>query len=830
MKIKFLMLAISMSVYQAFALKPKSYPSSQIQHMLNKLEVLGSVLYVAAHPDDENTRVISYMANDRHYYTSYLSATRGDGGQNLIGPEIRESLGVIRTQELLAARRTDGGTQYFSRANDFGYSKTPEETFEIWDKQQVLEDFVMTIRKHKPDVIITRFPEDGGGGHGHHTASALLAAEAFNLAADDKAFPESAAIYGTWQSKRLFFNTSVWFYRRTNSKMDTAKFYTIDIGKYNSLLGESYSEIAAKSRSQHKSQGFGTIGTRGKQTEYFEFLYGEKPEGAPSEVDLFQSIDTSWDRLDETKSISKIVSKIKSNFNPANPSGIVPSLVTLRKQVNVLENETWRLRKLAEIDELILACSGLYVEAVASDYSYTLGDAIDYTLEVVNRSSISMKLKEVSIGSEVSVEIDSRLIDNAKFSQKGELKIPTDYSYTNPYWLDEPGTVGMYVVKNKMLIGTPENQPAFTVRFRLDIEGQEVVIRTPLIYKKRDPVRGEVYKPLEIVPPVMVNISDPVYVFGNGYSKNLEVNVLAGKSGVKGQVKLDVPKGWKIEPQSFEYSLKQKGSEKSFTFKVSPPDTQSVGYVSAIASYNGKNFDKSIVRIEYDHIPNQIILPEAKSKLVKIELEKKGQNVAYIKGAGDQIPNSLRQVGYTVTELSNDQIKTDVLSQYDAVILGVRAFNTNESLKFHTEDLKEYVKQGGNVVVQYNTSHALKTKDIAPYDLTLSRDRVTKEEAEIKVLAPDHQVLNFPNKITQKDFDGWVQERGLYFPNKWADEFTPILSSHDPNEPARDGGLLVAKYGKGYYVYSGYSWFRQLPAGVPGAYRLFTNLISIGQK
>lgn len=806
------------------AQQPKKPNAAEIQLMLQKLNVLGSVLYVAAHPDDENTRVIAFMANEKKFNTAYLSATRGDGGQNLIGSEIRELLGLIRTQELLAARRTDGGHQYFSRANDFGYSKNPEETFEIWDKEQVLADFVRVYRKHKPDIIITRFPGTGLGGHGHHTASAILAKEAFELAADKKSYPASAEKYGVWQPKRLLFNTHPFFYRRAGIEMDTASLMTLDLGAYNPLLGKSYPEIASLSRSMHKSQGFGSTGSRGTQIEYFDHTAGDKSS------DMFDGIDTSWRRVKGGEKVGYHVGNAIMHFDPTNPSIIVPDLVQAYNELEKVKDAYWKNLKQQEIKDLIKACTGLYMEVKADQFAYTPGDSMSLSVESINRSNVDMKLASIQLGNLQSFNVNQQLFNNRPFNMDRKYLLNPDAIYSDPYWLREEGSLGMYTVVDQNLISTPENAPALSWIATIEIDGTSLAYELPVIYKENSPVDGETYRPLEITPPVFLNISEKVYVFGNGASKKVDVQVLAGKSGLQGDVSLNIPEGWKVEPESYAFDLSDKGAEATFTFELFPPSTASSGEVSAVADVGGEIYNKSLVRIEYDHIPVQALFPVSKAKVVKVELEKRGTNVGYIVGSGDEIPASLEQVGYQVTELSNGDITANKMEKYDAVILGIRAYNTNDRLKFYQEELMEYVKNGGTMIVQYNTAHALVTKDLGPYPLQLSRDRVTVEGAEVRVLKPDHRVLNFPNKITASDFEGWVQERGLYFPNEWNEQYEAILSSNDPGEDPRDGGLLVAKYGKGYYIYSGYSWFRELPAGVPGAYRIFTNMISIGKE
>lgn len=806
------------------AQKPKKPNAAEIQLMLQKLNVLGSVLYVAAHPDDENTRVIAYMANEKKFNTAYLSATRGDGGQNLIGSEIRELLGLIRTQELLAARRTDGGRQYFSRANDFGYSKNPDETFNIWDKDQVLADFVRVYRKHRPDVIITRFPGTGLGGHGHHTASAILAKEAFELAANKKKYPESAGQYGTWQPKRLLFNTHPFFYQRSGQEMDTASLMMIDLGAYNPLLGKSYPEIASLSRSMHKSQGFGSTGSRGTQIEYFEHTSGEQAN------DMFAGIDTSWKRVKGGEKVGYHVDNAIMSYDPANPSIIVDDLVKAYNALNKIRDQYWKNIKQEEIKDLIKACTGLYMEVKADQFAYTPGDSVLLSVESINRSDVDMRLASIKLGEYQSFTIRQQLLNNRPFNMDMNYVLDSKSGYSDPYWLREEGSLGMYKVADQNLIGTPENVSAMSWVATIEIDGTFLEYELPVIYKKNDPVDGEAYRPLEITPPVFLNISEKVYVFGNGASKKIDVQVLAGKSDLKGELSLQVPSGWKVQPSNYSFDLADKAAEATYSFELFPPDAAHSGEIGAVAQIDGKMYNNSLVRIEYDHIPVQALFPVSCAKVVKVELEKRGTNVGYIVGSGDEIPTSLEQVGYKVTELSNGDITAEKMKAYDAVIVGIRAYNTNERLKFYQEELMEYVKNGGTMIVQYNTAHRLVTKDLGPYPLQLSRDRVTVEEAEIRMLKPDHAILNFPNKITSADFDGWVQERGLYFPNEWDENYEAILSSNDPGEDARDGGLLVAKYGEGYYIYSGYSWFRELPAGVAGAYRIFTNMISIGKE
>ncbi|MCK5279217.1 MAG: PIG-L family deacetylase [Cyclobacteriaceae bacterium] len=795
-----------------------------MQLNLQKLKVLGNVLYVAAHPDDENTRLITYLANEKKVNAAYFSFTRGDGGQNLIGPEIREELGVIRTQELLEARKIDNGEQFFSRAVDFGYSKHPDETFNIWDKEKVLGDLVWVIRKFRPDIIITRFNTIPGTTHGHHTASAILAEEAFEIAGDDTKYTEQLMYVKTWQPKTLYWNTYWW--RRSEYQKDTADLISYDIGKYNRLLGLSYSEIAALSRSSHRSQGFGATGTRGIQKEYLQYVKGQN-----AEKDAFEVTDLSWNKIEGGKVIDVDIDHILSAFDPANPEGILNDIINLRKNIGDIQDDFWKQRKLEEIDEIIYAITGLFLEIKANDYTASPGDEVNLTIEAINRSSANIVLEKImyktlGVGSKYLTELKNNDLQNLQ----SKITIPNSTDFSQPYWLINDHGIGMFEVNDQRLIGKGENDPAVTADFLLKVNGEEIVISKPIIYKRNDPVRGEVYRPFVIAPPVYANISGSVVIFANHTSQEIKVDVKAGKGNLKGAVKLNLPGTWKIEPSFYEFELSQKGEIATFLFNVTPPDRQETATASAIVQLNETEYNYSFTEISYDHIPAQLLFNSTDVKFVKLDLEKGNEKIGYIIGAGDNIPDNLRQLGYEVDIINELEFNAHILDQYDVIILGIRALNTVDRLKFDMDKLLEFVHRGGNLIIQYNTSHRLVTENFAPYPMKLSRDRVAVEEAEVKILNENHAVMNFPNKISQNDFEDWVQERGLYFPGSWSDEFEPILSSHDPGEDPLEGGLLVAKYGKGYYIYSGYSWFRELPAGVPGAYRIFVNMISIAEN
>jgi len=803
----------------------KTYSASAILQRLEKVNTLGAAMYVAAHPDDENTRLIAYLSNGMHLRTSYMAATRGDGGQNLIGTEIREGLGVIRTQELLAARSVDGGEQFFSRANDFGYSKHPDETFNVWDKQQVLADFVWNIRKFRPDVLFTRFSQEPGVTHGHHTASAILAMEAFKLSGDPKAFPAQLKYVETWQPEKIFWNTSSWFFRNTGRKFDASEYVSLDVGQYNANLGMSYTELSGLSRSMHKSQGFGDSGSRGTEVEYFKQWGGEETD------DVFGGMDFTWARVKGAEDVAYYLGEARQNFDPSAPQNILPELLNARKALLKLPDQYWKEVKLEEIRELILMVSGTYLQLTSDRSAYTPGDSIEVALEAINRSDAKLKLSSLVFSDsdeQFIYKLDLEPNQSNRFTY--HLVIPENAQYTNPYWLNEKGTEGMYKVSDQQLIGLPQNPPALTARVSLSSDGQFFDYELPVIYKTTDPVRGEVKSPLEIMPRVMVNLDAKSLIFAGDEAKNIRVSVIAGADNVSGKVTLQLPKGWKSTPESQDFSIENANNEQLFQFKIQPPKEASEGVIIATAEVNGKTYDLGRQVIAYDHIPKQTLYPKAEVKAVKIDAVDTNGKVGYIMGAGDEVPFALEQVGFTVELLDKDQVTQSGLAGYQAVIVGVRAFNTLPWLAYKNKELFEYVKAGGNVIVQYNTSYRMVTEEVAPLSLQLSRDRVTVEGAPVKLLAPKHEVLNSPYKITKADFDGWVQERGLYFPDQWDKAFTPILGMNDPGEKQKEGSLLVAKYGQGYYCYTGLSFFRELPAGVPGAYKLLVNMISLGDK
>lgn len=801
--------------------------AAEIKLRLKKLNFLGTVLYVAAHPDDENTRAIAYLSNERLATTGYLSMTRGDGGQNLIGPEIRDQLGLIRTQELLAARRIDGGYQFFTRANDFGYSKNDEEAFRIWNKQEVLSDVVRVIRKFQPDVILTRFPSDARAGHGHHTASGVLAEEAFDLTNDPNAFPDQVSEIGLWQTKSIYTNTGRWWNRDINE--NTPGIVTMDIGTYNPLLGKSYSEIAAVSRTQHKSQGFGSSGSRGEALEFFEYV-----KGYHAKNDIFENINTTWTRVEGGAAVEPLVKAAINTFNEEDPSASVPALLQVRNKIMSLKDGIWKTRKLVEVNQLIEDCLGLYLSSVANTFYLAPGEKVSTAFELVNRSTLPLKLKAIA-SPQLSFDssFNATLINNKPLEFKINKTLDAKASYSDPYWLKESHSLGLFTVNDKNMIGKPENDPAVTFEMKFELNGETLIYTIPLIYKWTDPVKGELWRPLEVVPPIALNLSESVVVFNDAKGKSISILAKSNSdNNINGNISLELPKGWRAEPAVQQVELSNRGQERTISFMIYPSDEETTSLMKVKAKIGDKVFDKSMQIIQYDHFPIQTLLPPAEAKLVRINLKKNGALVGYVQGAGDEIPAALRNMGYEVWEMKNDEVNTENLSKLDAVVLGIRALNTNERIQFFMPDLLAYVKKGGTLIVQYNTSGRLEIDQdkFSPYPISLSRDRVTDENSVVKILKPNHPALSVPNKISGKDFEGWVQERGLYFPDKWDAQFEALLATNDPGEDPVEGALLVSKYGEGYYVYTGLSFFRELPEGVPGAYKLFANLVSLSKS
>jgi len=819
----------------------KNWNSARILHEIEKLRHVGRVLYIAAHPDDENVELISYLVNVKGFETAYMSLTRGDGGQDLLGPQVREKLGIIRTQELLMARSVDGGEQFFSRANDFGFSKTANETFNIWNRDAVLSDIVWTIRKFKPDIIITRFSPTYAKTHGHHQASSILAEEAFTAAADSSKFPEQHNYVQPWQAQGIFWNTSYWFFR--DKAFDTAGLYHNEVGVYIPLLGKSVNELAAESESMHKSQGNGSSPDREDRLEYFTYMQGRKPEGR----DIFTDVYDSWNRVKGGDEIPPLIEDIISKFDPENPAASLPRLNGLYSILWKHKDDYIVAQKMKDLQEIILQCAGIYTEALSAKEFVAVGDSMKLTLNVATQTdNAGVYLSNAYLmvdGKKVCTlkryvppppkpHADRYKPEAADQVHKYETIqtncfIPDSVNISGPYWLEQDPEVGMYEVKDQLLRGLPQNPTQVEVHVRYT-DGIEMDI--PVFYKDVDPVKGEQYSLVRIVPPAVANPQEKLLVFNDGQPKDLDVTV---KSFAKGnaKIKLNAPAGWTITPGYEDVALLGDGTEQTLKFSVTPSSKTSSTDVTIEIEANGHTYNRSAEVIAYDHIPKQLLLPKSNVHVERINIITTNKTIGYIDGAGDEMPDMLKQLGYKVEMIPAEQLAKADLSKYSTIIAGIRAYNTVTQLKYTNDRLMDYVKNGGNYIVQYNKNFDLVTDKIGPYMLHPSNTRTTEEDSKVLFLAKDNPILNTPNKITDADFDGWVQERGLYYPDKWdTTQYLPILEMSDSGEKPVDGSLLTTTYGKGHFTYTGISFFRQLPAGVPGAFRLFVNIIELGSS
>ena len=799
--------------------------SGEIYLGLQKLNVLGSVLYIAAHPDDENTRLLTYFAKDRLYRTGYLSLTRGDGGQNLLGDEQGIALGLIRTQELLSARRIDGAEQAFSRAYDFGFSKGPEETFTKWDREKILSDVVWVIRKFRPDVLITRFPTTGEGGHGQHTASAILANEAFTAAADPKRFPEQLKWVQPWQARRIVWNTFNFGGNNTTSSDQ----YKIDVGGYNPVLGKSYGEIAAESRSQHKSQGFGVARGRGEAFEFFK-----KTGGADFNNDLLDGVDKTWNRVAGGKAIAQQIQTLISTFDFVAPQKSLPQLVQLYKSLNAAPDDYWKSQKRKEVQQLIEQASGLYLDAFTTDPYVAQGDSLQVNFSLNNRSGVALTLKSISLEKRDTV-LNTALEQNININLTQKLFIAPDHTITQPYWLETKMAEGYYNVSDQTLIGEPDVQPALKATFAITVEGEPFTFSQPVKYKFTDPVKGELYEPLVIVPPVSVYIQPDLLIFKEDTvtAKPLVLQAVANRNGSYKKLRATVlaNRQYTVTDSAGVFA---KGKSKVYSFSL--PRKQTPAAVSAaypllyIDSDTTANY-LAKATINYAHIPTITYFYSDPVKVLNLDLKTVGKNVGYIPGAGDKVAEALDVMGYNVTILTEKELARNNLQNFDAIITGVRAYNTVEWLSNYYDKLMAYVSEGGNLIVQYNRNNSgpLPLK-IGPYNFNISTNRVTDEKATVTFSDPHAAVLNYPNKITESDFSNWVQERSTYDVVNLDPAFETVFTMHDQGEQPDAGSLAIAKYGKGYFTYTGLTFFRQLPAGVPGAFRLFANLIALNHK
>lgn len=806
--IPFLLFLLSFSAYG-------NPTSSEIYTDLQKFSSLKKALYIAAHPDDENTRALAYFSLGENAETAYFSLTRGDGGQNLIGDELSEDLGVLRTQELLAARSYDKAQQFFSRAVDFGYSKSAEETLEKWGKDVILADAVLMIRKFQPDVIITRFPPDGRGGHGHHTASALIAIEAFEKAADPNFLPGQVKEYGTWQTTAIYWNASNWWNKDLDKEAANNPDYIVrDIGGYNNILGQSYNEIGTIARSQHKCQGFGALLERGSRIEYFQYLAGTKLK-----EDFFEENKKNWKDLIDAEFEQKLSTLLK-NFDFVNTENNISTLLELRNKLEKLPVSTFRQNKLNKLDGIILDCLGIYAQIQSEDYSIVQGEKVNLELSIINRSTLPVTLK--SIG---RLSLNKPLPQNEMIADT--IPLTNNALITNPYWLRSNFT-DIYTVKDKKDLLKPENGPTFSYPITLGIKGTTIQTILPVEHKWRDPSYGERSREVISVPAFSVNFDEKSIILKSGQTKTITLDIHSFKKDLNDVINIEVPNSWEVSQKEIPVNIKNKHESHLVKVELTAKGDSQRGKL-VLKDSKGQTLYSYHV-IEYEHIPTQVIFKKSALECIKLDAKIKPGKIAYIKGVEDVVPRAIQQLGFDLEVFEVADLSLLNLNKYQSVVLGIRIYNVHEELRNYEDKLFDYVNNGGNLVMQYNTASRSEPdkKFGGPLPFELSRNRVTEEDAEVTFLQPGHPIMTYPNQISEADFENWVQERGLYFANNWDEKYTPLFSWHDKGEEPQLGGLIVAKHGKGQFVYTGISFFRELPNGVEGAYKLFANLLSYG--
>ena len=802
-----------------------------VRYALDRLNVLGSVLMIAAHPDDENTALLAYLARGRKLRTAYLSLTRGEGGQNLIGPEQGELLGVIRTQELLAARRIDGAEQYFTRAIDFGYSKTTGETLAKWNKEEVLSDMAWVIRGFRPDVIVLRFSGTDRDGHGHHQASALLGKEAFEAAADPRRFPEQLRWVRPWRARRLLWSVFSFRQGRFSERGESPDRLDVDTGAYDPVSGFSYSEIAGMSRSQHRSQGFGAPERKGSALNSLVLVAGE-----PAAGDLLDGVDTTWGRVPGAEGAAAPLRRAAKELDPLAPSRIVPLLLEARKRIAGLDHP-WAEFKRRELDDAIALCAGLWLDVTADHYFAAPGSQIVVRAVALNRSRYPVELSAFEMDGAGRHDVREKLDYNRPRELSLRWRVPAGEAPSMPWWLRRPPAGALYQAPEPRMIGLPDSPPARVGRFTLRLDDEEIVYDRPLQYRWVDRVRGERTRPVAVTPPVALEFPEPVVMFPDEAAKEVPVRLTANVPAVEGTVRLEGdlrrPGGWASEAPSAVFRLTAPGEQTTLRFRIRPPRERAHLTLTAQASAGGSLVSVGARSIDYEHIPPQTLALPATVRLVRVDAKTRARTVGYVMGAGDEVPRALAQLGCEIALLSAGDLASGDLDRFDAIVTGVRAYNVRPDVRANQERLLQYVERGGTLVVQYNvaprrffTGADDELGRIGPYPLRIGSARVSVEEAPMTALDPDHPLLQAPNRITTADFAGWVQERGLYFAEQWDERYTPLWEASDPGEPPQRGATLYARHGKGVYVYTGLSFFRQLPAGVPGAYRLFANFVS----
>jgi len=803
--------------------------SAELHELLDRLNTVGTVLMLGAHPDDENTAVMAYFARGRHLRTVYFSATRGEGGQNRIGTEQGHLMGVIRTHELLEARRIDGGEQDFATVVDFGYTKTPEEALSVWGEETLLRDMVRSIREIRPDVIVARFPpHPGSGGHGHHTAVGWTGPVAFDAAADPRRFPELGL--PPWRAERYYFNVFAFGRRMEQQASQQPGRLRVELGEYDPVLGRSYAEIAGESRSMHRSQAMGASQRKGSVPAFFEYVAGSR-----ASEDLFDGIDTTWGRVEGAARVAESLALARDSYRPDRPGETLAHLLEAYKELKPLGGPDVEYKR-AELVRAIELAAGVWVDAAADRWDAVAGGDIEVTASVLWRAPHAWGWTGTSLEGLVAADLGSAgdLERNRIAQRSASVEVPAHACYSQPYWLPERPQGDAQCAD---MGDSPGPKTVLRAVFSFETPaGIEVEIEKPVVYRWVDPSLGERTRPLAVVPPVTVAFARENRIFTDSKATDVAVRLASNLGTANASVALTAPDGWTVSPAQKQVRFERRGQEVTAQFQLTPPGSASGGELTATVTVDGRLTRSGMRTIEYGHIPATPVFPRAAMRVERLDVELLAREIGYVMGAGDKIPDALRELGANVTLLSAEDLAAGDLGRFDAVVTGVRALNTRPDLVAARERVLEYVENGGTLVVQYNTASFRRrgpggapAATLGPYPMTESRLRVTDEHADVSFPAgAEHPLLSVPNRITADDFKGWVQERGLYFMSDWDERYDAVLACNDEGENPLAGGMLYARYGKGVYVFTGYSWFRQLPAGVPGAFRIFANLISAG--
>jgi LmbE family N-acetylglucosaminyl deacetylase len=845
--------------------------------MLKRLQTTASVLHTGAHPDDEDSGLLAYLARKEQARTAYLSLNRGEGGQNVIGTELFEPLGVIRTEELLQARRLDGGGQFFTRVMDYGFSKTRAEAAKIWGEKETLGDMVRAIRLYRPMVIISRFSGTPADGHGQHQLAGYLTPIAFKAAADPNEFPEQIAEgLRPWQAKKLYVSQSF------VQNADNVPSLVLNTGEYDSLIGRSYFEIAMEGRTQHKSQEMGVLELRGKMNSGMRLIetFGAKVE---KESSMFDGIDTSLTAIpklvglnddfmnSELKDAQKATSEALQNFDALNPSRIVPTLIKGLKAIRKARGEVVRRTKqpqsaaLADADFLLAEkeiefskalqmASGIVVDALSDTETIVAGDATNVSVRVFAPENTLVKVKNVSMlvpnGWTASTAPEPAQPENT-FRPRREnafnsaffaVTAPKDAKPTEPYWLDTPRKNFNFDWQKSDEQNMPFQPALMSAEAILEIGGEEVTVKKDVQYRYADDIRGELRRDVAVVPLVSVALDSnlliaPVSAKPGKQKITVSVTNNAPRE-TKGTIKINLPKGWTTTPASADFTLKNRGEKSAVSFDLTiPANAKPDDYKLATqAIINGQTYNQTMQTIAYPHIQTHRRYQNAEISAKVLDLKVAPVRVGYIMGSGDKVPEAIRRLGLNVTMLEEKDLSTGDLSKFDTIVVGIRASQTRPDFVANNNRLLDFMKNGGTLIVQYQQSEYV-NQNLPPFPAKMdtvingtqriSNVRVTDENAKITILAPKHPVFNFPNKITDGDWQNWIQERNLYSFSTFDEKYTPLLEAHDEGEPESKGGMVYAEIGRGKYIYTSYSWFRQLPNGNSGAYRIFANMLSL---